>query len=209
MLCYSHKSRAFRKNRTILRRPYVDRPAAGIIVRFLINDLDIVGCSVKFMYYLKFHGTRTAIGTVMRGKWPTMPGRRPAGVCTHRTGTGRCLFKIYIVRFQSYDVWQASGTFKSILTNRLMTARAPLRSEVFLQKYCIYKDISFLKTKNINTNNIFRLSSWGWLTCNEQVLLHFLQSWASVVFITITRRVWLNLSYFNNLFLFRNGGEFL
>ena len=30
----------------------------------------------------------------------TVPGRRPAGVCTHRTGTGRFMFKIYIVRFQ-------------------------------------------------------------------------------------------------------------
>jgi len=36
----------------------------------------------------------------------------------------------------------------------------------------------------------------------------FLQSWACVVFITITVRVSLNLSYFNNLFLWRNDGEF-
>jgi len=40
------------------------------------------------------------------------------------------------------------------------------------------------------------------------VLLKYLQSWASVVFFSITARVSLNFSYFNNLFLWRNGGEF-
>ena len=69
--------------------------------------------------------------------------------------------------------------------------------------YCIYIDISFLKIKNINTKliYIFSLSSRGWLTCNEHVLYIFLQSWGSVVFITVTVRVSLNLSDFNNLFL--------
>ena len=51
---------------------------------------------------------------------------------------------------------------------------------------------------------IFSSSSWGWIICNEQVLLTFLQSWASVVFIFITVRVSLSLSYF----LWRNDGEF-
>ena len=95
----------FTKNRTILRRPYGARSAAGRIVRFFINFLDIVRCPVKFRYYLKSHGARTAFGRVNGGKMTsagnrTVPGRRPAGVCTHRPGTGRCLFKIYIVRFQ-------------------------------------------------------------------------------------------------------------
>jgi len=95
----------FTKNRTILRSPYGARPAAGRIVRFLINFLDIVRCPVKFRYYLKFYGARTAFGRVNEGKMTsaghrTVPGRRPAGVCTHRTGTGRFLFKMYIVRFQ-------------------------------------------------------------------------------------------------------------
>jgi len=40
------------------------------------------------------------------------------------------------------------------------------------------------------------------------VLLNFLQSWASVVFITFTVRVSLNLSYFNNQFLWRNDDKF-
>ena len=94
----------FTKNRTILRRPYGARPAAVRIVRVFINFLDIVRCPVKFRYYLKFHGARTAFGRVNEDKMTsaghrTMPGRRPAGVCTHRTGTGRFLFKINIVRF--------------------------------------------------------------------------------------------------------------
>jgi len=151
-----------KKNRTILRRPYGARPAAGRIVRFFIIFLDIVRCPVKFRYYLKFHGARTAFGRVTEGKITsaghhTVSGRRPAGVCTHRTGTGRLLFNIYIVRFQrrpsghrtvpgraSYDVWQAPGNFKHRLTNRPMPVRAPadvlwvilppVKSDVFLQK---------------------------------------------------------------------------
>jgi len=95
----------FTKNRTILRRPYGARPAAGRIVRFFIIFLDIVRCPVKFRYYLKFHSARTAFGRVIEGKITsaghrTVPGRRPAGVFTHRTGTGRFLLNIYIVRFQ-------------------------------------------------------------------------------------------------------------
>ena len=84
-------------------RFYGARPAAGRIVRFLIIFLDIVRCPVKFRYYLKFHGTRTAFVRVIEGKMTsaghrTVSGRRPAGVCTHRTGTGRFLLKIF-----SYD----------------------------------------------------------------------------------------------------------
>ena len=119
----------FTKNRTILRSPYGAWPAAGKIVRFFIIFLDIVRCPLKFRYYLKFNGARTAFGRVNEGKMTSD---------THRTGTGRFLFKIYIVRFQrcpsghrtvpgraSYDVWQAPGTFKYLLTNRPMPVRAP------------------------------------------------------------------------------------
>ena len=96
----------FTKNRTILRRPYGARPAAGRITSTIIyHFLDIVRCPVNFRYYLKFHGARTAFGRVIEGiitsaGHRTGPGRRRAGVFTHRTGTGRFLFNIYIVRFQ-------------------------------------------------------------------------------------------------------------
>ena len=110
MLWFTNHLRApygvyFTKNRTILRRPYGARPAAGRIVRFFINFVDIVRCLVKLRYYLKFHGARTAFGKVNEGKMTsaghrTVPRRRPAGVCTHRTDTGRFLFEIYIVRIQ-------------------------------------------------------------------------------------------------------------
>ena len=46
--------------------------------------------------------------------------------------------------------------------------------------YSINLDSSLPKTKKTTTKiqkYIFRLSSWGWITCNEQVLLKFLQSW--------------------------------
>ena len=65
----------FTKNRTILQRPYGARPAAGRIVPFFINFLDIVRCPVKFRYYLKFHGARTAFGRVNKGKM-TSAGHR-------------------------------------------------------------------------------------------------------------------------------------
>ena len=55
----------FTNNRTILRRPYGARPAAGRIVRFFTILLDIVRCPVKFRYYLKFHGAHTAFGRVI------------------------------------------------------------------------------------------------------------------------------------------------
>jgi len=80
----------FTKNRTILRRPYGARPAAGRIVRFLINFLDIVRCPVNFRYYLKFHGARTAFGRVTEDKITsaghrTVPGRRLHTSDGHRT----------------------------------------------------------------------------------------------------------------------------
>ena len=60
---------------------------------------------MHFKYYLNFHGARTAFGRVIKGgndigRDRTVPGRRLAGVCTHRyffknlltnhLGTGRC-----------------------------------------------------------------------------------------------------------------------
>jgi len=63
----------------------------------LYQFLDIVRYPVKLRYYLKFHSART------------MPGRCPAGVCTHRTGTRRFLFKIYIVRFQRCPFGHRTG----------------------------------------------------------------------------------------------------
>ena len=41
---------------------------------------------------------------------------------------------------------------------------------------------------------MFRLRSWGWITFNEKVLLKCLQSWASVVFTSITVRVSISVS---------------
>jgi len=61
----------------------------------------------------------------------TVPGRRPAGICTHRTGTGRFLFKIYIVRFQRCPAGHRTMSDKRrklstiFLTNRPMPVRAP------------------------------------------------------------------------------------
>jgi len=156
----------FTKNRTILRRPYGARPAAWRIVRFFYQVLDIVRCPVKFRYYLKFHGARTAFGRVNEGKMTsdghrTVPGRRPVGVCTHRTGTGRFLCKIYIVGFQRCPVghrtmsdkrrelWKISLQIGRCPSgHRTMPVRSPadvlwvelppVRSDVFLQKNILH-----------------------------------------------------------------------
>jgi len=112
LLCYGHKSSTGTVRRLFHQKSYdstapVRCPAGGKKNRtiFYIIFLDIVRCPVNFRYYLKFHGARTAFGRVIEGKITsaghrTVPGRRPAGVFTHRTGTGRFLFNIYIVRFQ-------------------------------------------------------------------------------------------------------------
>ena len=56
-------------------------------------------------------------------------------------------------------------------------------------------------TKNKNTNIYkFPLSSWAWITYNEEVFLKLLQSGASMVSTFITAKVHLKLSSFNNLF---------
>ena len=102
---YFHRIKRFSFLQDLMLWSQIIRPAAGRIVRFLIIFLDIVRCPVNFRYYFKFHGARTAFGRVIEGKITsaehrTVPGWRPAGVFTHRTGTGRFLFNIYIVRFQ-------------------------------------------------------------------------------------------------------------
>jgi len=67
---------------------------------FFYQFLDILRCPVMLRFYFKFHGARTAFGRVNEGKMTsaghrTVSGRCTAGVCTHRTGTRRFLFKIY------------------------------------------------------------------------------------------------------------------
>jgi len=145
------RHRDFTNNLTILQRPYGAMPAARRIVR---------------LFYINFqtsYGARWSLGTALDIV------RCPACVCTHRTGTG---FRA------SDDVWQAPGTLKNLLTNRPMPVRAPddarpgtgrcfmnrtchrWEATCFCRRtYCMCIYISFLKTKNINTNNIFRLSS--------------------------------------------------
>jgi len=123
----------FTKKRTILRGPYGARPAAGRIVRFFIICLDIVRCPVNLRYYLKFHGARTAFGRVIEGKVTsaghrTVPGRRPAGVFTHRTGTGRFwLNKIFL----SYDSNGARpGTVRCPAGHRTMSDKRQELSKI-------------------------------------------------------------------------------
>jgi len=156
----------------------------------------------------------------------TVPWRRPAGVGTHRTGTGRFLFKLFIVRFQrcptghrtvpgrtSYDVWQAPRTLQKSLNKaadaRPGTGRCFMSRTATGEKRRVFAEVhTLLKTQNINTKIYISLEQLRMINMQQQVLLIFLRSWASVVSITITVRVSLNLFHFNNLFLWRNDGKF-
>ena len=102
-------------------RFYGARPAAGGIVRFLINFLDIVRCPVNFRYYLKFHGARTAFGRVTEDKITSFThiGRAPDDFCLRFIS-----YNSNSVR-APYDVWQAPGTLRNLLTNRPTPVRAP------------------------------------------------------------------------------------
>jgi len=124
------------------------------------------------------------------------------------------------------DVWQAPGTFRKSLnksaddrpgTGRCTPGHRPMFYESNCHRwkatwfcrstYSMYINISLLKTKNISTKQYISFEQLRIINM-QQVLLKFLQSWASVVFFSITVSVSLNHSYFNNLFLWRNGGEF-
>ena len=116
----------FTKNRTILRRPYGARPAAGRILRFFINFLDIVRCPVKFSYYLKFHGARTAFGRVNEGKMTSAGhGARPAFAHIARAPDDFCLI------FISYDSNGARpGTVRCPAGHRTMSDKRQELSKI-------------------------------------------------------------------------------
>jgi len=149
-IIYGHRTAFISpKNRTILRSPYGARPAAGRIVPFFIKCLDIVRCPVKLRNYLKFHGARLVGST--RIKWHR-PGtvRCPDGARPAFAHIGRAPDD-FSLKFISYD--SNSTMFYESNCHRWAAT-------CFCRKtYCIYRDISFLKTNNINTDNIFRLSS--------------------------------------------------
>ena len=184
-------------------RFYSTGMAAGRIVRFLVSILDIERCPVKFKYYLKFHGTRTAFcrvieGTMKLARHRMVPWRGPAGVCTHGTGTVQFWFKFILYNVNSNrlgTMWCPAGHHTKALA---------VRSFVYLQKNILHLHRYFTSEDQKYKYKIIYFAG-GWITCNVhmllQVLLKFLQSWAGVVFTFITVRVSARLSYFYNLFL--------
>jgi len=186
------------KNRTILRRP----SAAGIIVLFFCQYLDIILCPVKLSYCLKFHGACMAFCRVIEGTM-TSAGHRLHTWDGHRT----IFVEIQIEQFQRRPgivrcVKRARNFPKSL--NKSADARSvelpPVRSDVYLQKYILnlYRyftcedqklKLNYVSLEELRINNMQRMQ-----------LLKCLQSWASVVFTSIAVRVSISVSYFNNLF---------
>ena len=74
--------------------------------------------------------------------------------------------------------------------------------------YCIYIDISLLKTKNIYEKTFISLEQVMIIYMKRTSAIEFFTVLSKCVFITITVRVSLDLSFFNNLFLWRNDGKF-
>jgi len=169
---------------------------------------------VNFRYYLKFYSARTAFCRVIEGVMSS------AG---HHTIFVWDLYNtIPTVPIRaSYDVWQVPGSLNKSADPRPGTGRCPSgHRPMFYESNCHrWEAMCFCKStyciwyftckdQKHKFKYIIRLSSWGWLACNEQVLSKILQSLASVGFTSITVRASLNLSYFNYLFLWRNYGEF-
>jgi len=130
---------------------YGAQPAAGRIVRFFINFLDIVRCPVKFRYYLKFQGALTAFGRVNERK---IFGRRlhisdGHRTCGARLGIVRCLTSgrnFQKSLHKSADARPGTGRCPSghrpmfyVLNCHRWEATCSCR-----RPYCIYIDISFL-----------------------------------------------------------------
>jgi len=115
---------------------------------------------VKFGYYLKFHGARTAFCRVIEGKMTstghrTVSGRRPVGVCTHRTSTGRFLFKLYRTMSEKHHEL-SSGHQPMFYESNCHRWEATF---ICRRTYCISRDISIFKTKMYEYKHIYY--AWG------------------------------------------------
>jgi len=174
----------FTKNCTILRRPYGAQPAAGRIVRFFIIFLDIVRCLVKFRYYLKFHGTRTAFGRVIEGKMTsaghrTVSRRRPAGVCTHRPAPDNFCFNFISYDFNgaSCDVLQSPETVENLLTNRPMPVWAPDDARSGTGRCFMSQTATGEKRRVFAEEHIVFIGYNTAMVCQGLVLAHLRQYW--------------------------------
>ena len=122
------------------------------------------------------YGARMSFGRVIEGKMTSV------GVCTHRTGTGRFLYKknyrtIPTVRCPAGHRTMSDKRqehYKNLLTNRSMKSAdelPPVRRDVFSQMYILhlYRYISLLKSKNINTKIYISLEQLSNYCSLEQV----------------------------------------
>jgi len=106
------------------RTASISPKAAGKIVRFFVNLLDIARCPVKCRYYLNFHGVRTAFSRVIVGKMTSI-------------GTVRCpdgappVFALigpapddFGLKFKSYDLnGDHSGVVRCLAGHRTMSEK--------------------------------------------------------------------------------------
>ena len=171
---------------------------------------------------VRFYGARTAPGRRQEESYDflscfrhrTVPGevwvllkvpRRPYGVCTHRTGTGRFLFKIYIVRFQRCPAGHRTMSDKrrELLKislqidrcpsgHRTMPVRAPanvlwvklppVRSDMFLQKNILHLH-RYFTFKDINTKKYILLEQLRVINMQRTSAIDFFAVLSKCVFL--------------------------
>ena len=126
---------------------------------------------MKFSYYIKFHGARTAFCWVIEGTM-TSAGHRLHTSDGHRTIFGNLNRTILTGGRASYDVWKEQGTFENLFTNHPMPVRAPadvlwvelppVRSDVYLQRYILnlYRYVT-CEDQKLKFNYMYICFAWG------------------------------------------------
>jgi len=127
---------------TKIVRFYGARPAAGRIVRFFCQFLDIIWCPVKFSYYIKFHGARTAFCWVIEGTLTSAVHRLHTSD-GHRTMFGNLNRTISTavghrtICEKSKELSKISIQIGRCPSGVLWVELPPVRSDVYLQKYIL------------------------------------------------------------------------
>jgi len=157
-IIYGHRTASISQK---IVRFYGARPAAGRIVRFFCQFLDIIRCPVKFSYYIKFHGARTAFCWVIEGTM-TSAGHRLHTSDGHRTIFGNLNRTISTAAGHRTMCEKSKELSKiSLQIGRCPSGHRPMFYEsnchqweatcICRSTYWICIDMSLVKIKNLNS----------------------------------------------------------